>query len=316
MRAELPSASRLASRGGPAGTYLQRLATESRGRRRAVRLHDGRVREQRTCTWGRSQRVLKDALVKIHLLDGEYADFVPGWTCTACRSSARTLGALQARFPSPDPIELRRACRERAFLARSASASRMLRMGTGFGRFGRSVHDDRAGLRGDDRRDARRSGEETTSTRDCARRCGASTRPRWPRPRSSTKTIRRRRSTCLFAPRMRSARHCSNALGSTTTERRCRCDLDDDALDAPRQRSRIAFKPEAIYGVYRAGGEDVIFARDLAAPVIVRLRRVPLRCARGRRSGARKARRAASVPRSRLDAGDGRLRRVGNGPAR
>src|SRR5579875_3636410 len=79
-------------------------------------------------------RVLKDALVKIHLLDGQYSDFVPGWDMHGLPIERETLKHLKLDFRQADPLELRRACRERALYWQGRQRDQMLRMGT-FGRF-------------------------------------------------------------------------------------------------------------------------------------------------------------------------------------
>src|SRR5581483_2332673 len=79
-------------------------------------------------------RVLKDALVKIHLLAGEYSDFVPGWDMHGLPIERETLTHLKLDFREADPIALRRACRERALYWLDRQREQMLRMGT-FGRF-------------------------------------------------------------------------------------------------------------------------------------------------------------------------------------
>jgi isoleucyl-tRNA synthetase len=80
-------------------------------------------------------RFLKDALVKIHLLDGEVADFVPGWDMHGLPIERETLAHLKLDFRSADPIELRRACRERALYWLGEQRAQMLRIGASFGRF-------------------------------------------------------------------------------------------------------------------------------------------------------------------------------------
>jgi isoleucyl-tRNA synthetase len=80
-------------------------------------------------------RFLKDALVKIHLLDGEVADFVPGWDMHGLPIERETLAHLKTDFRTADPLELRRACRERALYWLDEQRKQMLRIGASFGRF-------------------------------------------------------------------------------------------------------------------------------------------------------------------------------------
>ncbi len=59
--------------------------------------------------------VLKDVFVKVALLEGKYAKFVPGWDMHGLPIELETLKYLGITdFHSIDPIELRRQCRERA----------------------------------------------------------------------------------------------------------------------------------------------------------------------------------------------------------
>ena len=168
----------------------------------------------------------------------------------------------------------------------------------------RSVHDDRAGVRGDDRRDARRSGRERLPLQGPALDAVVhrTTRRRWPKRRSSTKTTPRRRSTCAFARPTRSARALLERFG-----------LDDDGTPLSvaiwtttpwtlPANVAIALKPDATYGVYRAGDEDVIFAQragDAGARAASGDRRGRSRCAarsRARRSnGSRCAIRSSTA---------------------
>lgn len=79
-------------------------------------------------------RVLKDAFVKINLLDGRYADFLPGWDMHGLPIERETLVHLGLDFHDVDPLELRAKCRERALYWLDRQRSQMLRMGL-FGRF-------------------------------------------------------------------------------------------------------------------------------------------------------------------------------------
>ena len=116
-------------------TYRKRL---ERNRERGAApyvLHDGPPYANNDLHMGTFlNRVLKDALVKIHLLDGEYSDFVPGWDMHGLPIERETLQHLKLDFRSADPIALRRACRERALYWMNRQREQMLRMGT-FGRF-------------------------------------------------------------------------------------------------------------------------------------------------------------------------------------
>ncbi len=81
--------------------------------------------------------VLKDMFVKIALLDGKWADFIPGWDMHGLPIELETLKHLGIKdFHEIDPLELRERCKERAlfWLGRQEEARR--RMGV-FGHFDR-----------------------------------------------------------------------------------------------------------------------------------------------------------------------------------
>ena len=184
--------------------------------------------------------VLKDMFVKIALLDGKWAKFVPGWDMHGLPIEIETLKHLGIEdFHAIDPLELRDRCKERAlfWLDRQRERSRahgLLRP------FRPSVPHDRSGVRSDDRqRRSRTSRRRTRSTRACARRCGAfTTKPRWPKPRSSTS---RRRSPAIYVRFAASPQQAagSRRRGSAATrygDAGFRADLDDDAVDAAGER--------------------------------------------------------------------------------
>jgi len=96
-------------------TYRKRLARNGEQGGAPYILHDGPPYANGDMHMGTFlNRFLKDALVKIHLLDGRYADFVPGWDMHGLPIERETLKHLKLDFRAADPIELRRACRERA----------------------------------------------------------------------------------------------------------------------------------------------------------------------------------------------------------
>lgn len=82
--------------------------------------------------------VLKDMLVKIALLDGKYAKFVPGWDMHGLPIEFETLKHLGIKdFHTIDPLELRERCRERALFWFERQRSERVRMGN-FGLFDRA----------------------------------------------------------------------------------------------------------------------------------------------------------------------------------
>jgi isoleucyl-tRNA synthetase len=74
-------------------------------------------------------RVLKDIFVKVHLLDGKFAKFVPGWDMHGLPIEFETLKHLGLHFRNIDPIELRAKCRERALHWLDVQRTSFLRMG-------------------------------------------------------------------------------------------------------------------------------------------------------------------------------------------
>ena len=81
--------------------------------------------------------VLKDMFVKIALLDGKWADFVPGWDMHGLPIELETLKYLGIKdFHAVDPLELREQCKERALFWVGRQGETRQRMGT-FGHYDR-----------------------------------------------------------------------------------------------------------------------------------------------------------------------------------
>ncbi len=81
--------------------------------------------------------VLKDMFVKIALLDGKYAKFVPGWDMHGLPIEYETLKFLGITdFHTIDPLELRARCKERALFWLDRQREHRVRMGN-FGLFDR-----------------------------------------------------------------------------------------------------------------------------------------------------------------------------------
>jgi isoleucyl-tRNA synthetase len=191
-------------------------------------------------------RVLKDVFVKVHLLDGAEAIFVPGWDMHGLPIEFETLRHLGLDFHRIDPIELRAKCRERALHWLDIQRETILRMGV-LGDYEHPVPHDRQGVRSDDRRHAGRSRcREASSTRACARRCGASaTKRHSPKPRSNIRTASRPRSTCASRRRRAAGRPLRRAgWAPRSTPAALDPHLDDDAVDAARQRCDRAQSPK------------------------------------------------------------------------
>ena len=79
--------------------------------------------------------VLKDTFVKIALLSGKFAKFVPGWDMHGLPIELETLKHLGVKnFHDVDPLELREKCKERALHWLDYQRNTRLRMGA-FGEF-------------------------------------------------------------------------------------------------------------------------------------------------------------------------------------
>ena len=134
MRAELPKREPDRVRWwAERGTYLKRLAKNAGNP--SFTLHDGPPYANGDLHMGHFlNRVLKDAFVKINLLDGKHADFVPGWDMHGLPIELETLKHLKLDFHHVDPLELRAKCEERALYWLGRQRDAILRMGV-FGRY-------------------------------------------------------------------------------------------------------------------------------------------------------------------------------------
>jgi len=109
-------------------TYRKRLAKNA-GSPPFI-LHDGPPYANGELHMGHFlNRVLKDAFVKINLLDGKAAEFVPGWDMHGLPIELETLKHLKLDFHHVDPLELRAKCRERALYWLDRQREAILRMG-------------------------------------------------------------------------------------------------------------------------------------------------------------------------------------------
>jgi isoleucyl-tRNA synthetase len=110
------------------GVYERRLAANE-GNPQWI-LHDGPPYANGDLHMGHFvNRVLKDVFVKVHLLDGKVAKFVPGWDMHGLPIEFETLKHLGLDFHRIDPIELRAKCRERAMHWLDVQRDTILRMG-------------------------------------------------------------------------------------------------------------------------------------------------------------------------------------------
>jgi isoleucyl-tRNA synthetase len=115
-------------------TYERRLARNASGG--SWTLHDGPPYANGDVHMGTFfNMVLKDMFVKIALLDGKFAKFVPGWDMHGLPIEYETLKHLGVQdFHLIDPLELRAKCKERALYWLDRQRAQRIRMGN-FGLF-------------------------------------------------------------------------------------------------------------------------------------------------------------------------------------
>ncbi len=264
-------------------TYRKRLERNRANGGAAFVLHDGPPYANGELHMGHVlNRVLKDTLVKIHLLAGEHSDFVPGWDMHGLPIERETLTHLDLDFRRTDPIALRRACRERALYWLGRQRDVILRLGCGFGHY-------------DDPYMTIAPAFEATIVETLADL--AESDYLYKGLRSTLWCITD--ETALAEAEIEYKDHVSpsifvrfRATGEQRKEllsRFARADAEQGASPgipddgAPLSiviwtttpwtlpaNAAIALKPDATYGVYRIGGEDVIVARHLAASVLQR----------------------------------------------
>ncbi len=118
------------------GTYQQRL--ESNRKNGPWILHDGPPYANGELHMGHFlNMVLKDMFVKIALLEGKWAEFVPGWDMHGLPIELETLKYLGIKdFHEIDPLELREKCKERALFWLDRQRTTRVRMGN-FGEWDR-----------------------------------------------------------------------------------------------------------------------------------------------------------------------------------
>ena len=137
MKAELPKREpQWLAWWGDRRTYERRL--ERNASNGAWILHDGPPYANGDLHMGHFlNMVLKDVFVKIALLDGKYAKFVPGWDMHGLPIEYETLKYLGVQdFHAIDPLELREQCKERALFWLDRQREQRVRMGN-FGYFDR-----------------------------------------------------------------------------------------------------------------------------------------------------------------------------------
>jgi isoleucyl-tRNA synthetase len=274
MRAELPKREPERVRWwAERRTYLKRLERNRAAGAPPFTLHDGPPYANNDLHMGTFlNRFLKDALVKIHLLDGKVADFVPGWDMHGLPIERETLLHLKLDFRTADPIALRRACRERALYWLDRQRDQMLRMGASFGRFDdpymtiapsfeATIVETLADLA---ERDYLYKGLRSTLWCVVDETALAEAEIEYKDHTSPSIFVRfpadgaQRAALLARAGAADDGTPLSLAIWTTTPW----------TLPA---NVAVALNPTARYGVYRAGGEDLIVATALAGPVLARL---------------------------------------------
>jgi isoleucyl-tRNA synthetase len=255
-------------------TYRKRLA-KNKGNAPFI-LHDGPPYANGDLHMGHFlNRVLKDAFVKINLLDGKYADFVPGWDMHGLPIELETLKHLKLDFHRVDPLELREKCRERALYWLNRQRDAILRMGV-FGhyddpymtiapRFEGTIVDVLADLA-----EAKQLYKGLRATLWCVHD-----------------------ETALAEAEIEYKDHTSQSIyvkfpanDAQRADIAKRMGIADDGTPLSiviwtttpwtlPANVAIAIKPDAEYSVYRIDGEDVLMAEALAAPVLARISATP-----------------------------------------
>jgi isoleucyl-tRNA synthetase len=213
-------------------------------------------------------RFLKDAFVKIALLDGRWADFIPGWDMHGLPIERETLLHLGVDFHTIDPIELRAACKERALYWLDRQRQAMLRMGL-FGHYAQPYMTIAPSFEAtivDSLADLAESGQlykGLRSTLWCVHDETALAEAEIEyRDRTSPSIyVRFRASDAQRADLLRRFGAVDDGLPLsiviwTTTPWTLPANV------------AIAVKPDAQYGIYRLGGEDYLFAVDLRDAVL------------------------------------------------
>ena len=274
MRAELPKREPERVRWwAERRTYLTRLERNRAAGAPPFILHDGPPYANNDLHMGTFlNRFLKDALVKIHLLDGKVADFVPGWDMHGLPIERETLLHLKLDFRVADPIALRRACRERALYWLGRQRDQMLRIGASFGHFDdpymtiapsfeATIVETLADLA---ERDYLYKGLRSTLWCVHDETALAEAEIEYKDHTSPSIFVRfpaddaQRAALLARAGAADDGTPLSLAIWTTTPW----------TLPA---NVAVALNPTVSYGVYRVGGEDLIVARALAGPVLARL---------------------------------------------
>src|SRR5471032_2596033 len=251
-------------------TYRKRLAKNA-GNPPFI-LHDGPPYANGDLHMGHFlNRVLKDAFTKIALLDGKWADFIPGWDMHGLPIERETLKHLGVDFHKIDPIELRAKCKERALYWLDRQREAILRMGV-FGHYDRPYMTIKPEF-------------EATIVETLADL--AESQQLYKGLRSTLWCVHD--ETALAEAEIEYKDHTSQSIyvrfpanDAQRADITKRLGVADDGTPLSiviwtttpwtlPANVAIAIKPDADYAIYRVGNEDVVVAEALAAPLIERI---------------------------------------------
>jgi isoleucyl-tRNA synthetase len=267
-------------------TYAQRL---ERNRARGAApwiLHDGPPYANGDLHMGHFlNRFLKDAFVKIALLDGRWADFLPGWDMHGLPIERETLTHLGVDFHKIDPIELRARCKERALYWLDRQRTSMLRMGL-FGHYQRpymTIAPEFEATIADTLGDLAESGQlykGLRSTLWCVHDETALA--------EAEIEYKDRTSPSIYVRFRADAAQRADLLarfGAADDGKPLSIVIWTTTPWTLPGNVAIALKPDATYAVYRLGGQDYIFAGDLRAAVLAAFGTDEPAAERGRAAG-------------------------------
>jgi isoleucyl-tRNA synthetase len=273
MRAELPKREPARVEWWAAqGTYAKRLEHNRAQGGTPWILHDGPPYANGDLHMGHFlNRFLKDAFVKIALLDGRWADFVPGWDMHGLPIERETLTYLGVDFHKIDPIELRAQCKERALYWLDRQRTSMLRMGL-FGHYERpymTIAPEFEATIADTLADLAESGQlykGLRSTLWCVHDETALA--------EAEIEYKDRTSPSIYVRFRADDKQRADLLarfGSADDGTPLSIVIWTTTPWTLPGNVAIALKPDASYAVYRIGDQDYVFAVDLQAAVVVAL---------------------------------------------
>ena len=169
---------------------------EARAGAKLYVLHDGPPYTSGPIHLGTAlNKCLKDFVVKSKTMAGFDAPYVPGWDCHGLPIEIKVDQMLGGKKLQMRPLDVRRECRKFAEKFLDLQREQFKRIGV-FGRFDRPYATMTPQYESVVLEDLFTVFTKTTScTRACAPSTGAcTTRPRWPKPKSNTKTTPRQPS--------------------------------------------------------------------------------------------------------------------------